>query len=228
MSFNAVHRPSGTLRFCPEGGAARDSTPRRAAPTEVARPCFIAPPGSYSLFYFVPHRWTGGAMHVVYEGRVFSVEVGKRLFPNGREHNVTIVRHRPSVVLIPVEEDGRVVLVKQYRAALDRELWEFPAGSLDAGESADAAARRECEEEIGRVPRRVERLGAWFPTPGYCDEEMIFFRVSDLHVPPPDSIHEPDDDEDIESRRVTIAEARAMVTRGEIVDLKTAYALTLI
>jgi len=167
-------------------------------------------------------------MHVVYEGRVFSVEVGKRLFPNGREHNVTIVRHPPSVVLIPVEEDGRVVLVKQYRAALDRELWEFPAGSLDAGESADAAARRECEEEIGRVPRRVERLGAWFPTPGYCDEEMIFYRVSDLHAPRPDSPHAPDDDEDITAASFTLADVRAMSQRGDIVDLKTAFALTLI
>jgi len=167
-------------------------------------------------------------MGTVYEGRVFSVEVGKRTFPNGREHEVAIVRHQPSVVLIPVEDDGRIVMVRQYRAPIDRLTWELPAGSLDEGESADAAARRECEEEIGRVPTRVERLGAWYPVPGYCDEEMIFFKVSDLRLPPPDSIHEPDEDEDIESRSVTIAEARAMVARGEIVDLKTAYGLTLI
>lgn len=167
-------------------------------------------------------------MATVYRGRVFSVEVGKLTFPNRREHEVAIVRHRPSVVLIPVEDDGRVVLVRQYRAPIDRMTWEFPAGSLDEGESADAAARRECEEEIGRVPARLERIGGWYPAPGYCDEELIFFRVSGLHAPPPDSIHKPDDDEDIESRRMTIAEARAMAARGEIVDLKTAFALTLI
>ena len=97
-------------------------------------------------------------MHV-FRGRVFSVEAGKLTFPNGREHDVAIVRHAPSVVLIPVDDDGRVVLVRQYRAPVDRMTWEFPAGSLDAGESADAAARRECEEEIGRVPERLERLG---------------------------------------------------------------------
>src|SRR5437870_1745661 len=119
-------------------------------------------------------------MPIVYKGKVFSVEVDKRRFPNGREHEVAIVRHPPSVVLIPVEADGRVVVIKQYRAPIDREMWEFPAGSLDRDESADAAARRECEEEIGRVPARVERLAALFPTPGYCDEEMIFFRVSAL------------------------------------------------
>lgn len=167
-------------------------------------------------------------MALIFSGRVFSVEVGKLTFPNGREHEVEIVRHQPSVVLIPVEDDGRLVLIRQYRAPIDRLTWEFPAGSVDEGESADAAARRECEEEIGRAPERVERLGSWYPVPGYCDEEMIFFRLSDLQAPPVDSIHKPDEDEDIESRRVTIAEARAMAARGEIVDLKTAFALTLI
>jgi ADP-ribose pyrophosphatase len=167
-------------------------------------------------------------MSVVYRGRVFSVEVETRRFPNGREHEVAVVRHAPSVVVIPFDDEGKLVLIKQYRAPLDRELWEFPAGSLDPGESADAAARRECEEETGRVPGRVDRLGAWYPTPGYCDEQLIFFRASDLQPPPPDSPNKPDEDEDIESRAMSVAEARAMLARGEIVDLKTAYALTLI
>lgn len=167
-------------------------------------------------------------MPVVFKGRVFSVEVETRRYPNGRQHEIAIVRHAPAVVVIPIEDDGRVVLIKQYRPALDRELWEVPAGSVDDGESAEAAAKRECEEEIGRVPERVERLGAWFPTPGYCDEEMIFFRAAGLHAPPADSPHRPDADEDIAAHSFTIAEARAMVERGEIVDLKTAYGLTLI
>ena len=89
-------------------------------------------------------------------------------------------------------------------------------------------ARRECEEEIGRAPARVERVGAWYPTPGFCDEELIFFRVSDLRAPAPDSPHTSDDDEDIQPKTLTIEEARAMVARGEIVDLKTAFGLTLV
>jgi ADP-ribose pyrophosphatase len=167
-------------------------------------------------------------MRVVFKGRVFSVETGTRRFPNGQEHAVEIVRHAPSVVLIPVEDDGRVVIVKQYRAPLDRETWEFPAGRLEDGESAEAAARRECEEEIGFVPHRLERLRALYPAPGFCDEELIFFRLSDLRLPPPDSPHQPDEDEDITTRTLSVAEARAMLERGEIVDLKTAYALTLL
>jgi len=167
-------------------------------------------------------------MVTVYKGRVFSVEAERRRFPNGTAHDVEIVRHAPSVVLIPFEADGRVVIIRQYRAPIDRMTWEFPAGRLNAGESAEQAARRECEEEIGRVPRRLERLRGLFPAPGFCDEELIFFRVSDLRAPAPDSTHHPDEDEDIETRVVTIAEARAMLERGEIVDLKTAYALSLL
>jgi ADP-ribose pyrophosphatase len=167
-------------------------------------------------------------MPIIYKGRVFSVEVGMRQFPNGQEHDVEIVRHAPSVVLIPFEDDGRVVIVKQYRAPLNREMWEFPAGRLNEGESAEDAARRECEEEIGRVPHQIERVRGLYPAPGFCDEELIFFRVSDLRTPAPDSPHEPDEDEDITTRTVAVAEARAMLDRGEIVDLKTAYALTLI
>jgi ADP-ribose diphosphatase len=167
-------------------------------------------------------------MAIVYKGRVFSVEVERRRFPDGREHEIAIVRHAPSVVLIPVDADGRIVLIKQYRASVDRKLWEFPAGRVDEGESPEDAARRECEEEIGCVPHRLERLGAWYPTPGFCDEQLIFFRASDLRDPPPDSSHKPDDDEMIEPHRMTVADARAMGARGEIVDLKTAYALTLI
>ena len=164
----------------------------------------------------------------VYKGRVFSVELDYLFLPNGREVHVAVVRHPPSVVIIPFEDDGRVVLIKQFRAALKRDIWELPAGNMRAEESPETAAARECEEEIGQVPTKVERLCSLYPTPGYCDEEMIFFRASGLRPPPPDSPHKPDDDEDIERHAMSIGEAKAMVARGEIIDLKTAYALTLI
>jgi ADP-ribose pyrophosphatase len=167
-------------------------------------------------------------MAVVFTGRVFTVEVETRRHPNGREQQLEIVRHQPSVVLIPVDRDGRLILVRQYRAPIDRFTWEFPAGSVDPGEFVEAAAARECEEEIGLVPGCFEHLGSWYPVPGYCDEQMIFFRVSLLEPPAADSPHKPDEDEDIETKTVSIDEARAMANRGEIVDLKTAFALTLL
>lgn len=167
-------------------------------------------------------------MPIVYKGRVFAVEVENARFPNGTEHEVATVRHAPCVVVIPIQDDGRVVLIRQYRHSVKRDLWELPAGGIDPGESPEAAAARECEEEIRLSPDHLERLVGLFPSPGYCDEEMIFFRVTGLRAPAPDSLHKPDEDEDIQVHPVTVAEARQMVARGDIVDLKTAYALTLI
>lgn len=167
-------------------------------------------------------------MPLIYQGRVFSVEVGRRRFPNGSLHEVAIVRHPPSVVLIPLQDDGRVVLVRQFRPSLDRELWELPAGSLEPGETAEEAAARECEEEVGLVPGHIERVQGLFPTPGFCDEELIFFRLSRLAPPRGRSRRLPDADEDIRIEVVALTEARRMVADGTIVDLKTAYGLTLV
>jgi len=167
-------------------------------------------------------------MSIVFKGRVFSVEVDRRRFPNGQEHEIAVVRHGPSVVFIPMQDDGHVILIRQYRASVDRELWEVPAGRMEPGESAEDAVVRECEEEVRLVPRKLERIRGLFPAPGFCDEELIFFRVSDLVAPSPDSTHKPDEDEDIRTQPFTIAQARAMISDGQILDLKTAYALTLI
>jgi ADP-ribose pyrophosphatase len=165
---------------------------------------------------------------IVFEGRVFSVDVETLRLADGGEHQVETVRHRPSVVLLPMQDDDHVILIRQYRHSIRRQIWELPAGSLNPGEAAESAARRECEEEIALVPGQIERLRGIFPAPGFCDEELIYFRVSDLRPPPPDSPHRPDPDEDIEPHVFTIVEARAMAARGEIIDLKTAFGLTLI
>lgn len=167
-------------------------------------------------------------MATVFTGRVFSVDVQTVRLADGREHRVEIVRHRPSVVLMPMTDESHVVLVRQFRHSVARALWELPAGSLDAGESAESAAARECEEEIALVPGRIVRVAALFPAPGFCDEELIFFRLTDLRAPAPDSPHHPDADEDIEAQVFSVDAARTMVARGEIVDLKSAYGLTLI
>jgi len=164
-----------------------------------------------------------------FKGRIFSVTVDRVTVPNGRTVTLDIVRHPGSVVLLPMQDDRHVVLIRQYRYALDRWIWELPAGSLEAGEDPAAAAARECEEEIGLVPGRVEFAGAWYPTPGFCTETMNYYRLGDLRPPGPDDpqAHR-DEDEDIRVQVFPLEEAREMVRRGEIIDLKTAWGLTLV
>ena len=162
----------------------------------------------------------------VFEGKVFSVDRERVRLPHGPTVTLDLVRHPRSVVILPVPEAGHVILVRQYRHAVGRWLWEAPAGSVDEGESPEAAAKRECHEEVGQVPDTIVRLGALYPTPGYCDEEMIFFRVSGLSDgTEPAAV---DEDEDIEARTFTLREARDMARRGEIVDMKTVVGLGMV
>jgi ADP-ribose pyrophosphatase len=161
-----------------------------------------------------------------FKGTVFSVDRDRVKMPNGRTVTVDVVRHSRSVVLVPVPEPGKLILVRQYRYAVNAFLWELPAGSVDEGESPEEAARRECHEEIGLVPSTTVRLGAMYPTPGYCDEEMVFFRLSGLEKT--DEQAAVDEDEDIETKVFDLRDVREMLRRGEIQDMKTLVGLTLI
>lgn len=165
---------------------------------------------------------------IVYDGRIFRVEVDRVRLPSGHTVTMDVVRHPGSVVLIPMPAPDRVILIRQYRYTIDRWIWELPAGSLSPGEDPRAGAIRECEEEIRLVPGSVRRMRSFYPTPGFCDEEMIFFRCTDLQTPPADSTAHRDDDEDLEPRTFDVEEARRLVHEGEIIDLKTAIGLTLI
>jgi len=165
---------------------------------------------------------------VVFEGRIFKVEKDRVTLPTGHTVEMDVVRHPGSVVLVVMPAPDAIILVRQYRYTIDRWIWELPAGSLKAGEDPALAAARECEEEIALVPKSVRRMRSFYPTPGFCDEEMIFFRCTDLQPPAADSTVTKDEDEDIEARTFTVDEARRLVIEGEIVDLKTAVGLTLI
>lgn len=166
-----------------------------------------------------PHDSTS---RTVFEGRIFKVRVERARLPHGRDVDMEVVRHPGSVVLLPMPDPDHVILIRQYRYVIDRWIWELPAGSLNPGEGPERAARRECQEELGLVPRRIERLAACYPTPGYCDEVMIFFRLTGLEPPGPDAPRvEQDEDENLEPQALSLDEARALVERGEIVDLKT-------
>jgi ADP-ribose pyrophosphatase len=164
----------------------------------------------------------------VHRGRIIQLEIDVVKLPTGHTVDMEVVRHPGSVVLIPIPHPGSIILVRQYRYTIDRWIWEFPAGSLKPNEDPDRAAARECEEEIGLVPGRLTRLRGYYPTPGFCDEVMIYYRCEDLRPPAPDSTARKDEDEEIEPRTFTVQEARALAESGEIVDLKTLAGLSLL
>lgn len=164
----------------------------------------------------------------IYRGRVFTLSADRVTLPSGHTTVMDVVRHPGSVVLLPMPSASELVLIRQYRYAVDRDIWELPAGSLEPEEDPVAAAERECEEEIGLVPGRVERLGELLPTPGFCDEWMTFYRCTDLATPAPDSTVCKDADEVIEPRTFGLDEVRRMIARGEIVDMKTVAGLALL
>ncbi|HEV8392855.1 MAG TPA: NUDIX hydrolase [Vicinamibacterales bacterium] len=165
----------------------------------------------------------------VFEGRVFSVQIESITLPKGHALDAEIVRHPGSVVIVPMNGSNEIALVRQYRHPVGRNTWEIPAGSLKPGEDPRAAARRECQEEVGLVADRLEPLGSFFPTPGYCNEEMHFFLATALRPPREgDEEAHQDEDEDIETRWMALDELRGMIRRNEIVDLKTIAGVALV
>jgi ADP-ribose pyrophosphatase len=167
-------------------------------------------------------------VRTIYKGRVFTVQVESITLPKGHRLDAEIIRHPGSVVIIPVTDSGEIILVKQYRHAIGRWAWELPAGSLKPGEDIEAAARRECQEEIGLVATGMRKLGAFFPTPGYCDEEMNFYEATGLRSPRDDEEAHADEDEDIEAQPFSRPRIAEMIASGEIVDLKTVAGMLLL
>ena len=172
----------------------------------------------------VPHQ-----IRKVFEGRVFSVVVESITTAKGGRMDVEIVRHPGSVVLIPLTASGEVILVRQYRHAIGRSAWELPAGTLKPNEEPKKAAARECHEEIGLLPTGLEELGSYFPTPGYCDEEMTFYKATGLReAGPSDEAAQQDDDEDIQQQAFSLEQIRSMIRSGDIIDMKTVAGVALL
>lgn len=165
------------------------------------------------------------ARQTVYEGKIFKLVQEHVRLPGGRETRLDLVEHPGSVVLLVQPDPDHIVLIRQYRHAVGRWIWELPAGTLKVGEDPAAAAMRECHEEVGLLARRVERLGVFYPSPGYCTEAMTFFRLTDLSVP--DKPAPRDEDEQIEPRTLPLEAARQLVGSGAIIDMKTALGLLL-
>jgi ADP-ribose pyrophosphatase len=144
--------------------------------------------------------------------------------PNGVETELEVLRHVGAAAVAAVDEQQRVVLIHQYRHAGGGFLWEIPAGLLHPGEEPAACAQRELGEEVGLAARELTPLGTMLPTPGYSDERIHLFLARQLAAAPMAR----EEDEVIQQvERVPLAEAVAMVRRGDVPDGKTALAVLL-
>ena len=163
---------------------------------------------------------------LVFEGALISLGEGTFEGPDASSFTRDVVHHPGAVSVLPYDADGTVLLVRQYRAAVDRELLEIPAGKRDvAGEAPELTAHRELAEEVGRKAGRMELLGTFFNSPGFCDEYSYTYLARDLTEVPLDA-------QSVEEAAMTIepvpfSAALELITAGEITDAKTIIALLL-
>ncbi len=162
-------------------------------------------------------------VHRPFQGRLFEVEILEWADDQGRTIRREVVRHPGAVLIVPRLDGDRLVLVRNYRVAVNQRLWELPAGTLEAGEAPRDAAGRELEEETGYRAARIEHLSDFYTSPGFCDELMRVFTADELEFV--GQRLEPH--EEIEVGVVAGAEALAMVADGRIIDAKTIAALHL-
>jgi ADP-ribose pyrophosphatase len=159
----------------------------------------------------------------VYRGKIFTIEAVLLQLPDGRRANYDLVKHNPSVTILPMDSDGLVYLVRQFRLGANRDLLELPAGVIENDEDPQTCALRELREEIGMSSEDMTLIGQAYLIPGYGDEQMFFYLARQLSPAP----LEADPDEFIRVERYTISELYQLVDGGNIFDSKTLAALML-
>lgn len=156
----------------------------------------------------------------VYQGRVFDVFLDK-IRDGDIEYERDVVTHNGSAVIVPVFVDKTVALVKQYRRAAQKYLYEIPAGSLDKNENPEAGARRELEEEVGVTAAKIEKLAEFYVSPGFLSEKMFVYLATDLT----ETAQNLEADEILEIEKFTFEQAFEMIRKNEIEDAKTIVGL---
>lgn len=159
----------------------------------------------------------------IYKGRILNLRIDKVRLPGGRCTKREIVEHSDSVAIVAIDEDDNVLLVKQFRKPVERDLLEIPAGCIEEGEKPEVAVIREMREETGYRPQKVKRLGGFYSTPGFCNEYLNLYLATDLIS---DKLHAEDTDE-IELVRMPSHEIAGLVSAGSINDAKSVIGLLL-
>jgi ADP-ribose pyrophosphatase len=158
---------------------------------------------------------------LIHRGRVFDVTLENVTLPNGACTDMTIIRHPGAAAIVPLTENRRVLMLKQYRHAIGCDWWEIPAGTFNGQEDPMACARRELTEETGYTARTWDPLGVICPVPGYSDERIHLFLARDLTQ----THRQLDFDEIIEVHSLALDQVVAMIMAGEVEDAKTIAAI---
>lgn len=158
-----------------------------------------------------------------FRGKIFDIQVDQLRLPNGQQMRFDYLVHPGAVTLVPYDRQERIWFVRQYRHAVGTELLELPAGTLEPDEAAERTAERECREEIGMRPGKLERLGHLYMVPGYSTEHMQVYLATELE---PDPLPR-DQDELLEVTQLPLEEVLAQLRAGQLHDAKTVACLAL-
>ena len=161
--------------------------------------------------------------NLVYEGRILDLRVDTVRLPSGRLTTREIAEHSDSVCMVPLDSQGNVLLVRQYRKSVESNLLEVPAGGIEESEAPEDAALRELQEEVGYTAGKIKRLAGFWVSPGWCTEFMHAYLATELSPAQLDA----DFDENITVIRVPLAQTMDLITSGEIKDGKSVASLLL-
>ncbi len=159
----------------------------------------------------------------IFSGKIISLQVDDVELPNGKYSKRELIKHPGAVGVIAITNDGKIVMVEQYRKALERDVVEIPAGKLEKGEEPSLCAKRELEEETGYVCESLDWLISFYTSPGFADELVHLYVARGLEKK--EDAAPPDEDEFVTLVELTLEEALEYIEERKIYDAKTAYAV---
>ncbi|PGZ99363.1 ADP-ribose pyrophosphatase [Bacillus pseudomycoides] len=163
------------------------------------------------------------ATEPIFDGRIIKVRVDEVVLPNGEKSKREIVKHPGAVAIIAITDDEKIVLVEQYRKAMEKVLVEIPAGKLEQGEKPEATAIRELEEETGYICDNMELITSFYTSPGFADEIVYVYEATGLKKK--EDKADLDEDEFVELMEVSLEEALQLIKEQRIHDAKTMFAI---
>jgi ADP-ribose pyrophosphatase len=161
------------------------------------------------------------AEDTIYQGKVIKLKIKKVTLPDGKIGTREVIEHPGAVAIVAITDEDKLVVVRQFRKPLERTIVEIPAGKLEKKEDPLQCAKRELEEETGYNCSNLEKIGAFYTTPGFSDQIIHVYYTNELSK----GVQQTDSDEFVDVMEITVEEAVRMVETGEIIDAKTIFAV---